>query len=253
MNLLFSLFGVLLLTSWTLAEETATFDLANRQFQSGDFTGAASNYEKTLASSGPRASVFYNLGNAYQKLGKYGPAILAYERARLLTPRDPDLLANLARARKAATAFEETGLHTRLDPALKLLSRNEWSWLVAGAATFLGCLAVLCGAVRLPRRGLRRAAGASAWVAAFAVFAGAAVLYVRRDESSRGVILSENATIRLSPFDAAESLGTPGPGRIVFLRGSAGDFRYVEVAGAELRGWLHSNDVAAIMPETPSN
>ena len=113
---------------------------ANQQFKSGDFAGAAAAYEKIIAAEGPRASVYYNLGNSYQQLKQYGPAILAYERARLLTPRDPDLLANLALARKAATAFEETGLHPWLDAVVNHLSRNEWSWLVAGARCFSACL-----------------------------------------------------------------------------------------------------------------
>ena len=92
---------------------------ANQRFKAGDFAGAAAAYEKILSAEGPRASVYYNLGNAYQNLKQYGPAILAYERARLLTPRDPDLLANLALARKAAAAFEETGRDPRLDAALE--------------------------------------------------------------------------------------------------------------------------------------
>ena len=221
------------------------FDAANQQFKSGDFTGAAVSYEKILTTDGPRAAVYYNLGNSYQSLKQYGPAILAYERARLLTPRDPDLLANLALARKAATAFEESALNPRLEAALNYLSRNEWSWLVAGAALLVGILAVVSGAVKLPQR-LRRAALITGAVAGLVIVAGAAALYLRRDEADRGIVLTENATVRLSPFEKAESLGTPGPGRLVHLGAETGGFRYVEIANTNLKGWLASNDVAAI-------
>jgi tetratricopeptide (TPR) repeat protein len=217
-------------------------DDANQRFKSGDFAGAAAAYEKILADEGPRASVYYNLGNSYQQLKQYGPAILAYERARLLTPRDPDLLANLVLARKAATAFEETGLHPWLDAVVNRLSRNEWSWLVAGSALFLGILAVAAGAMKLPRRGVLICAG----VAGLLIAAAGTALYLRRGESARGIVLSESATVRLSPFDQAESLGTPGPGRIVRLGARNGDFQYIEVPGASLKGWLASRDVAAI-------
>jgi tetratricopeptide (TPR) repeat protein len=218
------------------------FEDANKQFESGDFTGAAAAYEKILATEGPRASVYYNLGNSYQQLKQYGPAILAYERARLLTPRDPDLLANLALARKAATAFEETGLHPWVDVVVHRLSRNEWSWLVAGSALFLGALAVAGGVVRIPRRGAMISAGVAVLLSATAGTA----LYLRRGEAARGIVISEGATVRLSPFEKAESLGTAGPGRTVRLGEKNGGFQYIEVPGASLKGWVASRDVAAI-------
>ena len=231
------------------AGQADAFGAANRQYQSGDFAGAAAGYEQILAADGPRAPVLYDLGNSYQRLGKYGPAILAYERARLLTPRDPDLLANLALARKAAAAFEEPGPNPRLEVALTFLSRNEWSWLVAGSALVLGCLALLGGVVRLARPGLRQAAVAVAGLATLALMAGVTALYLRRAEADRGIVLTDAATVRLSPFAQAEALGTPGPGRLVRLGTRHGDFYYIEIPSANLRGWLASKDVAAITPE----
>ena len=219
-------------------------DQANEQFKTGNFAGAAAGYEKVLTTEGPSAAIFYNLGNSYQQLKQYGPAILAYERARLLTPRDPDLLANLSLARKAATAFEETGRHPWIDAMINRLSRNEWSWLVAGAALFLGILAFACGVVKLSHRSVVIAASAAALI----IVTSSAALFLRRGEAVRGIVLSESATVRLSPFEKAESLGTPGPGRIVRLGVKSGDFQYIEVPGASLQGWLASKDVAAIIP-----
>ncbi len=116
------------------AADAGPMDAANRQFDAGDFSAAAAAYEEILTERGPDAAVLYNLGNSYQSEKRYGPAILAYERARLITPRDPDLLTNLALARKAATAFEENGsAHPRRDAVLGYLSRNELSWLVVGS------------------------------------------------------------------------------------------------------------------------
>jgi tetratricopeptide (TPR) repeat protein len=248
--LLFRLFLALGI-SGVSAAGTESFAAANQRFKAGDYAAAASAYEKILSDEGPRASVYYNLGNAYQNLKQYGPAILAYERARLLTPRDPDLLANLALARKATAAFEETGRDPRLEAALNFLSRNEWSWLVAGSALFLGGLAVLCGEFGLPRRGMRQAAFVSAAIALFVIAIGATALYLRRDEANRGIVLTENAAVHLSPFEKAESLGTPGPGRIVHMRGKSGGFHYIEVPGTNLRGWLPVKEVAAITKSGP--
>lgn len=237
-----------LLCGWLLVSGCAhasAFSDANQQFESGEFAAAAASYEKILAADGPDAAVLYNLGNSYQSLKQYGPAILSYERARLLAPRDPDLLANLALARKAAAAFEESPTHPRLDAALDYLSRNEWSWLVAGCAMFLGVLSVTAGAVKFPRRG-RNLATLSAAVALVAIAAASTALYLRRGESARGIVLSDNATVRLSPFEKADSLGTAGVGRVVHLGARSGGFRYVEVPETHLRGWLAKDEVAAV-------
>ena len=230
------------------AADSAPFEQANRQFAAGDFKTAAATYQEVLRNHGPSAAVFYNLGNCYQRLGQYGPAILAYERARLLSPRDPDLLANLRLARKAAAALEEPRFDARLDAMLNHFSRNEWSWLVAGAALLLGSIALIRGAVRPSVPWLRRAMLVAGGLCGLAIITGSTALYLRRGEDQHGVILSEGATVRLSPFAKADVLGTPGPGRLVRMDHKRGEFRYIEVPGSNLQGWIPENEVAAINP-----
>lgn len=221
------------------------FEEANQRFKSGDFVGAAATYEKLLADEGPRASVYYNLGNCYQSLKKYGPAILAYEQARLLTPRDPDLLANLSLARKAVAVVEDVAIHPWFDAVIRYLSRHEWSWVLVGSAMVLGALGLGCGVLTRSRRFTIGAAGLSAIV----LLLSAGVLYLRQGESLLGVVLSENAAVRLSPFEKAESLGTAGQGRLVRMGPKNGNFQHVEVPGSSLQGWLDVKDVRAISPE----
>jgi tetratricopeptide (TPR) repeat protein len=238
-----------------LADGRGKFNQANTMFETGDFAAAASAYEKVLVEHGPRASVYYNLGNSHLRMSDHGHAILAYERAKLLTPRDPDLRANLALARKNAAAFEEeSGPHPRVAAALQFLSRNEWSWLVAAGAMLLGGLGLglLCGVVRVRRGWMTRVIAISAALAALMILAGSAALYLRHDEAARGVILSADAVLRLSPFETAEPVAMPGPGRIVQLGEKSGDFRYIEIPGTRLQGWLADKDVAAVIPQQGS-
>jgi tetratricopeptide (TPR) repeat protein len=216
---------------------------ANRLHQSGDFAAAASAYEAILQQGGPRASVYYNLGNSYQSLKKYGPAILAYERARVIDPRAPDLLANLALARKAVAVVEDVTIHPWVHAVVHYLSRNEWSWIVAGAALTLGGLGLACGVVRLPRR----FSFAAAILASLLLGLGAGVLYLRKGESTHGVVLSENAAVRISPFAKADSIGTAAQGRVVKMGVKRGDFQYVEVPGSSLQGWLAAKDLARVL------
>ena len=88
-----------------LAAETRTpamiFQEANAAYRSGDYAKAARLFESLAAKDGRNnGNVFYNLGNACFKQKQVGRAILYYEKARRLHPRDRDLAANLAFVRK---------------------------------------------------------------------------------------------------------------------------------------------------------
>ena len=107
----------------------------------------------------------------------------------------------------------------------------------------LGGLAVLGGIMRRRLRGIRIMAG----VAVLLITSGALALYMRRDERSRGVVVGENATIRLSPFESAESLGSATSGRIVRILEAKDGFRYVRIPGAGLTGWMSDSDVKPVM------
>ena len=240
------LLALFISTSAVFAEEK--FDQANKQFQTGDFTGAAAGYQKLIDTNGPGTSLLYNLGNSQYRLGQYGPAILSYERAKLLSPRDPDLRANLNLARKAATVFDKGSYDPRFEAVLTWLSVNEWSWLMAGAALWIGALSMIFGIARISRPPLRKLAAGSLVFASLAILAGTTALVLRRDERNRGIVLSKDAAVRLSPFEKAETLGTPGAGRIVRIGEKNGGYFYISVPETDLHGWMSDTEVAKIIP-----
>lgn len=68
---------------------------ANVSYKTGDYAKAAELYE-SLIEQQPRVAVFYyDLANAYVRLGKLSRAILNYEKALRLDPRDGDIRENL--------------------------------------------------------------------------------------------------------------------------------------------------------------
>lgn len=77
------------------------FDHANALYEQQAYDSAAQYYEKILESGTTNSSVYFNLGNAYYRLKKVGPALLNYEKARQLSPDDPDILANIKFANSA--------------------------------------------------------------------------------------------------------------------------------------------------------
>ena len=75
---------------------------ANRAYKNDQFQEAVDGYLKLIANGNKNGHIYYNLGNAYYRLGDIGKAILFFERARLLLPRDDDLIFNLTHARNQA-------------------------------------------------------------------------------------------------------------------------------------------------------
>lgn len=89
--------AVLHATVWGQLEPKDQFETANAAYADGDYATAIAGYESILAESMHFESE-YNLGNAHYKLAQWGPAILHYERAALLSPSNADLKTNLTLA-----------------------------------------------------------------------------------------------------------------------------------------------------------
>jgi len=73
---------------------------ADRAYRETHYQVAYDGYARLLGTGGADGHLLYNLGNAAFRLNQNGRAILFYERARLLLPRDADLKFNLGHARE---------------------------------------------------------------------------------------------------------------------------------------------------------
>lgn len=108
-----------------LAPETwiAKGDLS---YQAGNYALAAQAYGRAIEGGLINADALYNKANALYRLGKIGEAIALYRKALQFNPRDPDLRANLALARKRAVDNLEkpsTGLPIGISSILAPRSR----------------------------------------------------------------------------------------------------------------------------------
>ena len=68
---------------------------ANRAYYTGHYDMAAQIYEKVIHAGFASPELYYNLGNAYFKLGNMPIAILYYEKAHKLAPADADIAHNI--------------------------------------------------------------------------------------------------------------------------------------------------------------
>lgn len=101
-NILLRFFLLLLLYSpvWGNAKNNAAiWDDANRLYSEHKYDSAAGAYHQLLDDSFENAAIYYNLGNAYYRLGEYPGAILYYERALWQNRADQRIKDNLLLAK----------------------------------------------------------------------------------------------------------------------------------------------------------
>jgi len=231
-------------------ERTDAFERANAAFAAGDFVAAQDGFAAIVAQDGPSAAVLYNLGNASFRAGRIGEAVLSYERALLLAPRDQDVRANLRQVRKAAGLDEpEPGRWTR---TVRLLSADAWAWIASGAL-YLLCAALL--ALRLvrrfdqghPARSLLRTS--TVLLATTMLVAGAAAA-TRLGDRDRAVVLDGAPALRVAPYPSATVSSDLAPGEVVRIERTHQGFSLVRTAAGR-SGWLGDDALARVASVAP--
>ena len=71
----------------------------NQLYTDGNYEEAVQTWEELTESGYEAATIYYNLGNGYFKSNKIAPALLNYERAKILSPHNKDINYNLELAR----------------------------------------------------------------------------------------------------------------------------------------------------------
>jgi len=217
---------------------------ANRAYRDGRFQDAMQGYESLASEGRAGGHVFYNLGNAYFRLGRLGKAILNYERARLLIPRDADLDFNLGQARaRVVDMAPESG--TFVDSAF------FWVDSLSLREAFLGfaVLNVIFWGLLLIRLSVR-----SEWsyyavllVLVFWLLAGISfgLKWYRVSWDHRAVVLEREVPVRAGPDKGDTVLFNLHEGTVVVRERNEGSWSLISL-GDQRRGWLPTRSVEGI-------
>lgn len=132
--------------AWMPSQAQSLVQQADSAYNNQDFVTAVRLYNRAIADDGVSAEVYYNLGNAYYRIGKLGRAVISYERALKLDPSMADARANLAFVNTKILDKPEDdssflgNLHQSI---LSTLSPDVWAWLAFGLfVAVLGCIAL---------------------------------------------------------------------------------------------------------------
>lgn len=219
------------------AEQNSDFAKANQEYGEGHFQQALDGYQTFIRSGHWNAGLFYNVGNAWFRLGNFGEAILNYERALALDPHHPEAAANLQLVRDEARALELR--KNRLERYIDAGTPTQYS-IVASIAFWLA----LFGATRLFFLRRRSASTIALIILSTAVLAGSIFAAYSLETGSSGkdlaVVTGKNIEARLATADNASSVLALPPGSEIRILSQRGDWIYADLPN-DLRGWIPAN------------
>lgn len=222
----------------------AQFETGNKLYEEKKFADAAACYQGILAAGQASAEVYFNLGNARFKANQLGWAIAAYREAERLTPRDPDLRANLQFARNQVEG--PTLKPTRWQKLFGTLSLNEWTGL---AATGLWLTFGLLALMQL-RPGLKATLKTPVLLAGLTtVLLGAGLGVAAQVNPTAGMVIvtARDVAVRNGPLQESQTAFSVHDGAELRIVDRKDDWLQV-TDGTRRVGWLKRSDVAGALP-----
>ena len=246
-----TLFGVFFLVQPSLAEPNA-LATANELYENGRFAESAQLYEQLVAQEMGSSAVYYNLGNAYYQQGELGQAILNYNRALALDPRDADIQANLALARTQVA--DQFGIEAQDDiysifttAVSNNLTLNQTAVF---ALIFWFVFAIAIIAIRQMQAGklrmcLKMGTAVAGLLFLIATFSLGNRLY-EQINTEPAVIVVPEVNVATGPGDQFAAQFTLHNGAEVQLVEARGQWAKLALPGGETTGWLPADAIEAV-------
>jgi tetratricopeptide (TPR) repeat protein len=219
-----------------------TWESANEAYQKGKYEEAKVDYIQLAGKREYSADLFYNLGNAWFKLGDQGRAILNYERALILNPGLEEAKANLQTALRMVgnddqTTFRERiGLYADYFPliasitfwistfcliaGLRKRGRFTTVWRTVSVATAIICIA---------------SAGVAVWVGAGS------------KDPDRALVVESATDLKYGPAVTARPVESLQIGQPVRLISERGDWTFCRTSADNL-GWILTRKAERVVP-----
>ena len=239
---------LLCLPGMMFAAETrpASSDEAMNAYDTGKFSEAEKYYRSRLNPAEPSANLLYNIGNCLFQQGYFPQAMVCFERAAKLSPRDPDILENLNLTRRKQLLPEKYKVESPSDilPYLRdSLRPDEWLFLVCCGVSllfFAAGTALLAGFGRTFRILL---------IGGIVLIAVPGIAYLVQQRTSYNpdfaVVTARTLPVRSLPSDqAGKTEMTLRSGEEVTVVERRMD--WVRIRSGTAEGWVHAKDITSL-------
>jgi hypothetical protein len=242
----------------------ANWERGIQAYKDKDYTTAVEAFQNVVEHDHASADVYYNLGNAYFKLGEQnvagngrkfangelGRAVLNYERALKLNPGMDDAEYNLDHAKEFTNDTEAVpeGLLVRLWHGLaSLLSTNMWAAL--SLLMLFACIVLILTFLLHHSKIVRMTSFFVSLVTAL-MFVLTTLLSLTQlttyTDNQRAVIIALDSTpVHASPDSGSKIIRQPSQGVTVTIERSHDNWAEVRFADGE-KGWIRSSNIEII-------
>lgn len=228
--------------------DVGNMESANAAYQRGDYQAAIAGYEVLVGKGVVHEDLFYNLGNANFRAGRFGHAIFNYERALRIAPGQADSLYNLDVAREVVAADTRNQLRgaefmawwVRLALYFST-SQTTLALFLLNFSVFAGLLVLRFWAGGLVRTGLivlLSFLGAATLTSAGLL---AAHVYVY-EKVLQGVVVGDSVTMREGPDAALDERGQLHAGLHVRVLAEEPSWLLVRLANG-VEGWVPREEI----------
>ena len=230
--------------------QTQTFEQANQLYLQAKYPDAIAQYEKIVQSGFESGELYFNLGNAYYKSGNIQKAILNYERAKQLLPRDEDVQFNLQLANLQVVdkidAVPRLFVYRWIDSMLALFSLSTMGWIVYSFFILtLAAFAFFLYARTYTQKRLSMFGGLVFSAALILTMIGYGVQSYKESNTEFAIVMSDVANIKAAPDSKGNDLFVLHKGLRVQVLDSVNHWRKIRLADGKV-GWIPEDDCESI-------
>lgn len=248
--------SVILLLSFSLISPVLALDVdetmnkANQLYRDNDFAAAIDEYEKLISEGYAGSSLYYNLGNAYYRIGKLGYAILYYEKALKLSPNDDDVKHNLALANIRAVDKIDTlpkfFLFEWWESFLAFFSLQVWIVITLLIYLLLSIvIALYFFAGHIIHQRISFFSGAAVLIVLLISVSVVAVKLNRENKRLEAVIIEKSVVVKLSPDDHGKDGFVIHEGLKILLEDEIDNWCKIRLPDGKV-GWVDLKTLAII-------
>lgn len=245
--------SLLLISGKSYSEQNHTWEKAfeegNSLYENGLYEKALEKYRQCSSFGYESWELYYNMGNAYYRLIDYPHAILYYEKALRLAPKEQDIIDNLA--------LSEQKIIDRFDPLPQFFLLKWWNGLCgifspAGWGTaILVTLGLSLFSISLYRhaRSYRGKRAGFFLSAIFILLLCASFVFgtgqYRKLEETYAIVTETSVAAKSSPEDRSETKFVLHEGCKIKVEDQIGNYRKIRIKNGA-RGWIPESSIEKI-------
>jgi len=237
------------LFSWS-SDSAALYKKANDQYRKTQYQDAVKLYSEIVDGGYQSAAVYYNLGNAYFKLGDIPSALLYYEKAHKLAPGDEDINFNIY--------FANSKTPDKVEPAPAFFATQWWHSIILffpiGTLSVLSVLCIIAGSGLLVFylfTNIISLKKLSFYIGILALISGLLFVFISNrqvhyfNDHHQAIIFSGSVNVRSGPADQAATLFVLHDGTKIDILDTNNSWIKVQLANGN-EGWIQQSDVKEI-------